>query len=150
MKPRRLVMVVSGVVLATAAALVSMAGDDAEASRAELEGQLKELLQLRLESADLAFKAMTAAFEAETVTLSDLADARSKLAEAEVAVAAKPEDEIAALRRYVARAQQTEHKVKLLYQVGTRGGEAKEYSSAMRDRQSAEILLLKARIKYNK
>ena len=141
--------------LAVAACLACIAGatllygatqDEAGASKAALEQQLKETLNARAESAQTAYQGMAAAFDAETVTFDTLADAIKKLAEAEVALATKPEEEIAALRRNVERTKQEETKIKMLYDVGTKGGEPKEYFSAKRDRESAEILLLKARI----
>ncbi len=93
---------------------------------------------------------MAAAFEADTVTFDTYADAMKKLAEAEVALATTPQEKLAALERHLERTKQVETKIKLLYDVGTPGGESKEYFSAKRDRESAEIWLLKARIQAKK
>jgi len=145
--------------LAIAACLASAGGatllfgaaqNEADASRTALEQQLQEALKTRAASAQRAVEAMTAAFESETVTFDTFADAMKKLAEAEVALTTTPEEKIAALQRYVQRTKQAETKIKLLYNVGTRGGEAKEYFSAKRDRESAEIMLLKARMRQSK
>jgi type II secretory pathway pseudopilin PulG len=147
MAPRRFLMVVAGLVSVVGATLLYAAAEQADTSKAALEQQLKEVLKSRAESARAALSSMQAAFEAETVTFSDLADASKKLAEAEVGMAMKPEEEIVALGEYLERTKQAEHKIKLLYVVGTKGGEAKEYHAAKRERESAEILLLQARIK---
>jgi hypothetical protein len=127
--------------------LFGAAQNEADASKAALELQLKETLKARAESAQTAYEAMTAAFETETVTFDTFADAIKELAEAEVALATKPEEEIAALRRNVERTKRWETRIKDLFDAGVRGYEAKEYCSAKRDRESAEILLLKAQIK---
>ena len=142
--------------LVAAACLASVAGatllyggvqDQADARKAVLEQQLKEVLKTCAESAQRAFDAMAGAFDADMVTLDTFADAMRKLSEAEMALAVKPEEEIAVLQRNVERTKQTETKIKKLHDIGTRGGDAKEYFSAKRDRESAEIMLLNAQIK---
>jgi outer membrane protein TolC len=122
------------------------AGDDNARLKDELMGLLKE----RVESAQTAMDAVQAAFDAETVTFDVLLDAMNKLVEAEVAAATTPKEEIAALQRHVDRTKQFEKKVKALFDLGTRGGEAKEYYSAKRERQSAEIALLQARLRVQR
>jgi hypothetical protein len=112
-----------------------------------LEEQLKALLEERVQTAFLCLSATQAAFEAETVSLGDLLDAMEKLENAELSMVTKPEQEIATMKRHVTRLQQVEKKIELLYRVGTKGGEAKEYSRVKRERESAEIAVLKARIK---
>jgi hypothetical protein len=150
MKMRKLLAVAACLAsVVSATFLYGGAQNEADASKAELEQQLTETLKTRAESAQTAYEAMVGAFNAETVTFDTLADAIKKLAEAEVAMATRPEEEIAALRSYVERTKQWEARIKELFDAGTRGGEAKEYYSAKRDRESAEILLLKARIRAN-
>jgi hypothetical protein len=141
--------------LALAGCLASIAGatflygaaqDEADASNAALELQLKEMLKARSESALAAYEAMEAAFLGNMVTFDTLADAARKLAEAEVAIATKPERVIAALVRNVERTKAWEDRIKEQADAGVRGGEDKDYFSAKRDRESAEIMLLNARI----
>jgi len=139
--------------LAIAACLGSVAGAtflyaqvEAGASKAALEQQLKETLKARSESALSAYEAMEGAFIAERITFDTLADATRRLAEAEVAMAAKPEEVAAALLRNVERTKLLEARIKALFDAGLQGGESRDYFSAKRDRESAEIMLLKARI----
>jgi hypothetical protein len=147
MNLRRLLMVAAGVLSIAGGAFLYA---DAGASKAALEQQLKESLKTRAESAQRAFEAMAAAFEADTVTLDTFADAMKKLSEAELALATNSEEKIAALQRNVERTKQVETKIKLLYDSGAAGGESKDYFSAKRDRETAEIMLLKAKIKAKK
>jgi hypothetical protein len=112
-----------------------------------MEKQLKQLLQERFEAAEVAFQATTAAYEAETVTLAELSNSRMKLYEAELALAKSPKEELATLNRLVERAKQTEKKVRFLFEAGEGGGQRKDYESAKRDRLTAEIMLLQARIR---
>ena len=118
----------------------------ADASKAALEQDLTETLKTRAESALAAYDAMAAAFTADTVTFDMLADATRRLADAELAIATKPQDDIAALQRNVERTKGWEASIKVLFDAGARGGEATNYFSAKRDRESAEVMLLKARI----
>ena len=119
---------------------------EAGASKAALEQQLKETLKARSESALTAYDAMEGAFFAEAVTFDTLADAAGRLADAEVAIATNPDEVIAALVRNVERTKQLEARIKEMFDAGSRGGDTKDYFSAKRDRESAEIMLLKARI----
>ncbi len=147
MKMRQLLAVAVCLASVTGAALLyGAAQKDASPSKAMLEQELKATLKMRVQTAQLALEAMQAAFEAETVTLDVLMDASLKLAEAQVAVASKPEEEIAALQNCVERAKQTEANIKKLFEVGTKGGAAKDYYSAKRERESAEVAVLKAQI----
>jgi hypothetical protein len=115
-----------------------------------LEEQLKALLEYRVQTALLCLQATQAAFEAETVTLGDLLDAMNKFEDAELSMVTKPEQQLDIMKRHVTRLQQVEKKIELLYRVGTKGGEVKEYSLVKRERESAEIAVLKARIKANR
>ena len=81
------------------------------------------------------------------MTFSDLAYATRTLADAQVALTTTPDEEIAARQEHVERAKRQEAKLKVLFEAGRRGGEAPVYYSAKRERDSAEISLLKARLK---
>ena len=112
-----------------------------------LEEQLKALLEERLQSAHLCLQATQAAFDAETVTLGELLGAMNKFMDAELSMVTKPEHQFDIMDRHAIRLKGLETKVELLYRVGTKGVEAKEYSRVKRERESAEIAVLKARIK---
>ena len=73
--------------------------------------------------------------------------AEEKLVEAQVAAAATPAEELAALTRHLTRMEQIEQRIRRLYDLGAKGGEANSYALAKLERQNAEIAILKARIK---
>jgi len=112
-----------------------------------LEKRLKELLDERVITAEQAKDALQAAFEAQTVTLFDLVNAANRLKEARLAVASTPAQELDALEKHLDLLRSTEAMIKALYDAGTRGGEAKEYTTVRRERESAEIAYIKARLK---
>lgn len=116
-------------------------------SKAELEKQLQRLLHERVATAERGKDAVQAAFEAETVTLDVLVEATNKLLDARLAIAATPAEEIDALEKRLESMQEIEQKIKVLYQFGIRGGEAKEYATMQRERQTAQIALIRARLK---
>src|ERR1700732_657207 len=134
--------------LIVAAGALTFVAADAEKNTdaAAIKKQLNELLNKRVETAIRSFDSMQAAYEAETAVLSDLIMTMNNLVEAKLAVARTPQEEIAALEEHVTRAKQIERKIELLYQGGSRGGEANQYSLIMFTRESAEIALLKARL----
>jgi hypothetical protein len=112
-----------------------------------LEEKLKQVLNERVRIATRCREATRAAFDAETVSMLDLLDAMNALKDAELAVAGGMGSEWRkALRRHLKSVQQLELKTKLLYQVGTKGGEAAQYAHAQRERLSAEAELLRAQI----
>ena len=113
---------------------------------ADLVEQLQRLRHQRVATAERAVDALQAAFEAETVTIFPLFEAIDKLLEARLDVATTPAEEIDALEKRLQSVRLIEQKIKVLYEIGTRGGEIKEYSTAKRERETAEIELLKARI----
>jgi len=131
----------------TGAAVLFGAANAADTPKPALEQQLQELLKARMETAQVAYDASLAAFDAGNVTLDQLMEASAKLTKAQVDLAGKPEEVVMALSRHVERAKQTEAQIASLFKVGTKGGEAKDYFSVKRERESAEIELLKARIK---
>ena len=112
-----------------------------------LEKRLNKLLDERVITAERAKDALLAAFEAQTTTLIDLVAALNKLKEARLAAAKTPAQELDALEKHLDVMRNTENKIKVLYNIGTRGGEAKEYSTAQRERQSAEIAYIQALLK---
>jgi hypothetical protein len=105
---------------------------------------LRENLSARLESAKGAYEAVMAAHEAHNATVFDLLDAQTALAEAEVALAKNSQEEIAALQSHAQRLKLLEELIAKKYEAGHEGGEASAYRSVKRDRQSAEIEVLKA------
>jgi hypothetical protein len=133
--------------LVAGAAVASAAEPQEDESKAALEKQLQKLLHERVATAELAVVAMQAAYEAQTVALFDFLDGANKLVEARLAVAATREQEIDALEKHLKLMQTIEQNLKALYDLGSRGGEAKEYAAAQRERQSAQIALIKARLK---
>ena len=147
MKFRWSLIVVACLLSVTCAALLYGAAKEADATREALELQLQDALRSRAESAQSAFDAIEASYLAETVTYSDLAEATVKLAEAELALATKPKEKVVAWERHVERAKKQETMLKELFEAGGRGGEASVYYPAKRERESAEISLLKARLK---
>ena len=148
MQARGLILVAVCLLTLTAGtSVVSGADLQKDQSNADLEKQLQQLLHERVTTAERAVVAVQAAFEAETVTLFPMLDAVNKLAEASLAVATTTAQEIEALEKNLERMQSIEQMTKVLYETGTRGGEAMEYAAAKRERQSAEIALIKARLK---
>jgi outer membrane protein TolC len=105
------------------------------------------MLYKRVETAQLCFDATQAAYQAETVTVDQLITAMNNLVDAKLAVARTPQEEIAALEEHVKNTQNLEQKIKQLYDVGSRGGEADVYALAKFTRETAQISLLKARLK---
>jgi hypothetical protein len=114
---------------------------------AEMEKQLNEMLYERVETAQLCFATTQAAYQTETETVDQLLTAMNNLVEAKLAVARTPQEEIAALEERVTHTQNLEQKIKQLYDIGSRGGEAQVYALAKFTRESAQISLLKARLK---
>ncbi|MEX0675740.1 MAG: hypothetical protein WD063_01615 [Pirellulales bacterium] len=147
MQVRGFILVVVCALSLAAASTLSGANGQEDQGKAALEKRLQELLKERVKTAERARDAMQASFEAETVTLINLVDATNKLVEARLAVATTPAQEIDALEKHLELMQNTERKIKVRYDIGTRGGEAKEYATAQRERQSAEIALTQARLK---
>jgi hypothetical protein len=114
---------------------------------AEMRKQVNELLLERANTAQTCFDATHAAYQAETVTMIQLTTAMNNLIEAKLAVATTPQEVIAALEEHVTRTQDVEQKVKQLYNLGLRGGEAETYALAKFTNEGAQIRLLTARLK---
>jgi hypothetical protein len=150
MTMRQWSMIAGTFAMIVGAALLHGVADDADASKEELERQLSVVKKARVESARAALSAVEAAIRAETVTVVSLVDVTRNLVEAEVDAATRPEDEIAAWRRYVKVTRQAEDSVKQLYDLATKGGEPVTYYTARQERERAEVALLKAQIKAKK
>jgi len=116
-------------------------------SKAELEKQLQKLLLERVVTAERARDSLQAAFDAETVTLDTLIEGINKLLKARLAVAATPAEKIDALEERVRSMQENEQRIKILFELGTRGGETREYAMIQRELQTAQIALIRARLK---
>jgi len=146
------VVVVATLLLATDTTVALRGAPHEDQANADLEKQLHELLQERVTTAERALDAMQAAFEAATVTTFDYLDAVNQLTEARLSAAKSPAQKLAALERRVERMRKTERTVELLYQGATSDGAvtAKDYFTVKRERQSAEIALIDARIKANR
>jgi hypothetical protein len=148
MKLRRVFAVsVCLVSLASVTTLLSGAKNDDEANAGPLQLQLQELLKERALTAQRAREATQAAFDAETTTLDVLTLALNQANKAELALARTPAEEVAALTKHLALMRDLETRIEALFNQGTRGGEASQFYHAKRERQSAEIALIKARLK---
>jgi hypothetical protein len=77
-------------------------------------------------------------------------EAANKLCKAQLEIATTPAEEIDALESRFKRMGEIEKKLEVLYRIGARGGEEKEYTTAKRERESAQIALLRARLKQMK
>jgi len=132
--------------IATATTVAAPEKSDGKAEE-KLEERLKEVLHERVRIAVRCRDATQAAFEAESVTLANLLDAMNALKDAELAVAVGPAQRLEVLQRHLDALRQTERKTQLLYNVGTKGGEAAKYAHAQRERLSAEAELLEEKIK---
>lgn len=148
MKSRGFILVAACALLLAAGATVLSAANVLEDQKtAALEKRLNKLLDERVITAERAKDALVAAFEAQTTTLFDFMDAANKLREARLAAAKTPAQELDALEKHLDLMRNVEQKIKVLYDIGTRGGEIKEYSTAQRERQSAEIAYIQALLK---
>jgi len=147
MNTRQRVLLLIGLAILIGGSVVWAKVRDADAAKADAQSHLQVLLTERADSAAKAYDAMNAAFEAENVTLDTLIDAANKLVAAELAVATKPEATIAAWQRHVDRMRDREQKIKALYDLGSRGGEVKEYFSIKREHENAQISLLEAKMR---
>jgi len=148
MNARGFILVVVCAFSLSAGATVLSATDVLESQKKPaLEKRLAELLDERVITAERAWDALQAAFKAQTVTRDVLIDAANKLVEARLAVATTPAQELDALEKHLDVMRNTEKKIEMLYKIGTRGGEAKEYATAQRERQSAEIAYIQALLK---
>jgi phage tail sheath protein FI len=139
MKIRHVWVIAACLAAVAGTALVHGGSNQADAGKAALEQQLKDLLKQRVESAERALEAMQAAYNAETVIFTDLVEAANKVVEAKSARADTPKEKIAALENHVDFVKNQEAKIGALYKEGARGGEQAAYYTAKRERESAEI-----------
>jgi len=147
MRLRSVLVIATSILSVAGATLLDASADPPISTKSMLEVELKTALKARVESAQAVFDAMLTAFKPSTVSLEDIVDASKELSEAQVAAAANSGEAIAALTAYVQRAKLLESNVEMQYKAGVAGVNAKEYFTAKRERQSAEIALLEARIK---
>jgi hypothetical protein len=148
MNTRKLTMFAACLIVSIGVFAMFRSADARDAGPADkYKDELNTLLKQRVETAQYAHDAVQAAYDAETATLDWLLDAINKLIEAEVATATGQREEIAALEKHVQLIKQVEDKTKALYEKGAKGGEAKDYYTVKRERESAEIALLKKRLK---
>ena len=93
------------------------------------------------------YKAAESAWHAETVTFETVADASRTLTEHEMASATNSEERIAAARRYLERTAAWAIRIKQLADTGVDTGVGRmDYLLTKRDHESAQIMLLEARI----
>jgi len=115
-------------------------------SRAELEAELKDLLKQRLESAEFAWSESRASYDLGTITLEPVIEAAQKLAAAQLALLVKPAEELEILGKLVERLKELEEQVKKTLEGPQRGGELRNYHTVRRERLSAEVSLLNAKL----
>ena len=113
----------------------------------ELEKKLAEVLEERVVSATRSLEATRAAYDAQTVTLDQMTDAMRALTDAKLAVAKTPQQRVEILQQNVEMHRQLEKQTYVLYQTGTRGGEAARHARAKTALLTAEIQLLRERLK---
>ena len=147
MRTRYLGLVTIAAVCLSVTAWLQGASKDSDSNKAELERQLHDALQARVETAQAVMDAVQASYEAQTVTFHQVVVAARDLIEAKLDACKNVDEEIALLQKQLDVMKANEARVEQLYNLGTRGGEARDYFTAKRERQTAEIELLKARIK---
>ena len=139
---------VSLLALVTLALATTLAGgDQAPGAKSDVEKKLQEALAARAPIAQRSLQATQAAFEAQTVTFDQWVYASVALKDAKLGVATDDTARIAALDEALERASNMEKKIELLYNVGTKGGEAAQYALAQRVRLDAEIELYREQLK---
>lgn len=101
------------------------------------------LAKERVQVAQKLYFATQAAYEAQTVTLPQLIDARRELQAAELELT----DQVGAikvLKKHMGLASQVEKKIEVLFKAGGVGGEAEKYLAARLDRVKVELELERA------
>jgi beta-lactamase regulating signal transducer with metallopeptidase domain len=97
------------------------------------------------EAAGKAFEATQAAYETDTVPLSDLCSASLRLLDAQRKASQSRKEDVAAVEAYLARTQTIHDKVKALFNNGAHGGEAEKYYSMVYYLEDAKGMLKAAR-----
>jgi hypothetical protein len=142
--------VICALLLAAGTSVALRGAPQENPAKTDLEKLLQQLLQERVKTAERATDSLQAAFDAQAVTLDMLVEAVNKLCKARLEIATTPAEEIDALEKRFKHMTEIEHKVETLYKIGARGGEEKEYTMAKRERESAQIDLIRARLKAMK
>ncbi len=104
------------------------------------------LLKARAVTAQQAYESTLAAYEGGNIALYVLLEANKELAQAQTAASKTNDAKIAAVRQYVDRAKGIEERLKKLIDLADKVGEAEDYYLAKYHRQTAEIMLLEARL----
>ncbi|MGD9721605.1 MAG: M56 family metallopeptidase [Pirellulales bacterium] len=91
---------------------------------------LNALQEKMLEQAERSYEAHMAAFEAETVTMPTVYDWSLRWKQAAQALAKDHAGRVQAVQNHVDRMRNLQQKIKVLYEIGNRGGEAKDYAAA--------------------
>jgi hypothetical protein len=145
---RKSVVAISVFSVALLVMVATLSGDDKPgAPKSDVEKKLQAALAERVPVALREFESTRAAYEAETITLDQFIAATRGLKDAELAVAATAAERIKALEGCAERARQTEKRIKPLYEVGLKGGEAVHYAQAQHARLDAEIELYREQLK---
>ncbi|MEX2114990.1 MAG: M56 family metallopeptidase [Pirellulales bacterium] len=92
--------------------------------------QQRAAQQRMIEHATKAYSAHLAAFEAQTVTMPPVYEWSLRWMQAAQAIAKNHAERIAAASQHVERMAELQKRTELLYQIGTKGGEAKDYAAA--------------------
>jgi hypothetical protein len=120
------------------------------ASKEATQKILQAAREERVKAAVRYLEATGHAYDAQTVTIDQLIDALDGARDAQLAVATTAEQQIAVLEKHYAGLDDLERRTKLLFETGTRGGEAAQHALALREKLSAEISLLEARLAATK
>ena len=119
-----------------------------EADRPQ-EGSLVQLTKLRIERVEALrehVKATKAAYDTDSVPLEQLLTANLEQLEAELDVVTARAERVAVFEKMLEQAAHLEAKVKALYLIGAKGGEAEKYFHAKATRLAMEIRLEQERL----
>lgn len=133
-------------VLSVAVCVTLAIAADQRKDQAELTKKLDDLTAQRVKTATSAYQCTQAAFDADTVGITDLMLATKALSEAELATCTERKDKIAVLQKYCERCRETERRVEALYKASSKGGEAEKFHTVKLARETADIELLKAQL----
>jgi hypothetical protein len=132
--------------LVTACASLVMSADKPKEGT-DLASEITKLETERVKTATKAWESTQAAYEADTIGITQLLAAAQGLFDAELAVCSTSKEKIAAHQKNVDRLLNTEKKIAALHNAGVKGGESERYHAAKLARETAKIELLKARLK---
>ena len=135
-KFNRLTLLVAAVCLALLASRLI-----AKPETAKVNARLDGLRAERLATAKELVKGITAAYEADTVSIEAMFSASREVLKAELAISKVKADRVAAYRNHLDRAKRVERKTTALYEQGAKGGEHEKYQRAKLERLKVEIAL---------